>query len=134
MAIVVITKTQITNNFNKYWKVSNSQNFVLKNNKGVGIIIMFKTEIVQHIDNIDKFLGRDICINLYYKNNNKVNIIGIYVSVSLNSNYKQFLSWTNQKIWEKNNKDFFTIILGDFNRLANPKLDKLHHSKTNCKT
>ncbi|CAG8676893.1 17803_t:CDS:2 [Acaulospora morrowiae] len=34
----------------------------------------------------------------------------------------------NQKIWEKNNKDFLTITLGDFNRLANPKLDSILHT------
>ncbi|CAG8468502.1 10930_t:CDS:2, partial [Acaulospora morrowiae] len=32
------------------------------------------------------------------------------------------------------NKDFLTITLRDINGIANPKLDKLHYSKDNCKT
>src|SRR5438876_8111323 len=94
-------------------------------------MLMIEKNIARHTGSITELPGRGIYIDLHFKHNQQISIIGIYLPASPGKERNSVTKWAIQHIWQRQQKDAHIIILGDFNSLLNPSKDK--HSITNNK-
>ena len=85
---------------------------------------MIKKNIAHHISRIQTMEGRGICTDLNFGPNTRIRIIGIYYPASQNPEHTKLTKWITNLIQEANHNNWNIIIMGDFNALSNPSLDR----------
>lgn len=134
MDIIGISETKLNRNNSKHCmrKCNTFQSFWSShpdqpNSAGVGLLI--SKSLARHIVKIEKYQGRIIYADLYFKGKKKLRIIQVYINS--NTNKKQERITTSKQVikycQEALNKNFFTIVMGDFN--ADPEI--LHNLQIN---
>ncbi|CAJ0834398.1 13862_t:CDS:2, partial [Entrophospora sp. SA101] len=137
MDIIGISETKLNRNNSKHCmrKCNTFQSFWSShpdqpNSAGVGLLI--SKSLARHIVKIEKYQGRIIYADLYFKGKKKLRIIQVYINS--NTNKKQERITTSKQVikycQEALNKNFFTIVMGDFN--ADPEI--LHNLQINNHT
>ena len=86
-----------------------------------GVAIALKPYLQPYIHDIKSIPGYALAIDLFFPNNNKTRIIGVYIpsqsSIQTNSAQQTIINWIQQA----RSFNFNTIIAGDFNSNANRK-------------
>ena len=121
------TETNGKNHMTKKWHIS-GYTFWWSNNEsqkiGNGIDISIRTHIAEHVYKSQTWLGRIICTDLTFPHHRRLRIISIYYPATNHKDRKECEKITEQLIKEANNKQWHIIMLGDFNSVPNPQLDK----------
>ena len=91
---------------------------------------MINNEIAKHIYKTEIYQDRDIALYLSFRGKVTIQLIGIY---EFSNHYdrqtkgKDLNKWVDKKLNEALNNDYISIILGDFNGVPNPKLDRIQY-------
>jgi exonuclease III len=123
-------KNQLTNKwqipgYTSWWSNNETQKI------GSGIGISIKKHIVDYVYKIQTWLGRIISTDLTFAHHRCLRIISIYYPATDQQDKKECDKTINLLIKEANSKQWHIIILGDFNSVPNPHLDKKNITQTN---
>jgi exonuclease III len=111
--------------YKSWWSTSDQS-------KGSGVGVMIKSDLAKHVYKIECWKGYAICIDLAFKRGIKMRIMVIYYPATYkkNSIRVKLTNWCNDKIIRDLNPNFYQVIMGDFNAVMNPKVDRTSTSKT----
>ncbi|CAG8777705.1 12107_t:CDS:2, partial [Dentiscutata erythropus] len=102
------------------------------NNMGSGLGLMIKTQLAQHVYKVNKFPGHGISILLSFKRKIVFQIVGIYVPNQYSNNNNTIAplrTWLHNQISQALSNNWISILLGDWNAVSNPKIDRFPERK-----
>src|SRR5277367_4197280 len=126
--LIGITETWLPPNY--HWK-DNNQHFKIwlsspKNQyKGSGVGFILSNSLASHVYNVQEFLNRGMFIELAFKGNIKYRIINIYKPSNSSDKTlsKKLHTLFKKSILEAKNHNKFIIVMGNFNKIIDRKLD-----------
>ncbi|RHZ82226.1 hypothetical protein Glove_110g49 [Diversispora epigaea] len=93
---------------------------------GIGLLI--KKDIAKHIQKVFRFDGRLLSVSLLFKGKSRILIIQVYLSSDKKSS-RIYQTQIRKLITEETKKNINIIIMGDFNAVVLPHLDRLSRGK-----
>src|SRR4051812_30788782 len=124
--IVVSTETNGTTQSSKFWNTPNYKSWWSHglNKIGQGICLSLTHNLAQRVFKVQEWEGRTIAVDLSFGRKRYLRIIGLYYPAASGNQRKLTYNRVTQLATEASQKDWHTIILGDFNAVSNPSLDK----------
>ncbi|RHZ90131.1 hypothetical protein Glove_7g20 [Diversispora epigaea] len=98
---------------------------------------MIEHSLAQHIYKIEKFQDRGLAIYLSFRGKVTIQIIGIYEYANKTERRKcgkALTSWINEQITNAQKKHHIPLVMGDFNGVVNPKIDRVNSNLKKTET
>ncbi|RHZ79430.1 hypothetical protein Glove_146g4 [Diversispora epigaea] len=151
--IVLLTETRLKEKTTKYTFLENKIHAKQRNlpyyecywasgkreTREAGVGFMIRDDLAKHVYKVEQYHDRGISLQLSFWGKITLYLIGIYEYANKMERVKSgkaLTSWIGKQISNANQKHHAAIILGDFNGVANPKLDRIDSAlrKTETRT
>jgi exonuclease III len=106
--------------YKSWWSTS-------EKSKGSGVGILIKSNLAKHVYKIEYWKGYAMCLDLIFKHGKKMRLIVIYYPSNPQKRKirSKLTKWCEDRIIKMLDPNFYQIVMGDFNAVMNPKVDRL---------
>lgn len=98
--------------------------------KGAGVALIITNTLNKYVCNVKKHEGRAISVMIVLPRKTTICLIQVYLP-SKNSEKVDTIAWVKNQLIEARRKNYKIIVMGDFNAVPSPSIDRNNNSNSN---